>query len=434
MILCKWAEVAAPLTARFFEQGAIVRRVFLSHSSKNLKEVVRFDDQLRRHGVPLWRDRIDLAKGAPTEDEIRRAGNDAIGFAFYLTPQSAESEWVRIHELEAALTNAARDNSFGIVPVFRGDRDAITKAMIALAKDGDPRYDLRKNNGHIIRAIDDLTLESDLATAATVVLHSFLRTVRKQAVTGSRLRIAAVTRSTTPWNTHSADMALDWSAMYPTVSDRLPTNGIGETQLLPALQRTIDAIDHVWGDKRIQIVAHCHPSMAFAVGFGFRRNSGFDLEVVDHATTSRHVGPARPSAPERELWVEALTEAESNSRDIAIGIGVSRDVSEDMTRTLLRHGLDPDVCIALTPRGGASNAAIALTDSSLQHRMAVSAVQRIIDAQARRGVGVVHLFAAIPGTLAVLIGQQLTNIGRVQLYDFDNERREYSPVMELFNR
>lgn len=411
-----------------------LRRVFLSHASKNLKEVLRLDCHLRRHGVPLWRDRVDLPKGVPTEDEIRKAGEEAIGFAFYLTEAAAESEWVRRKELGHAIRNASLDHSFGMVPIFRDDKDAVVNKMVALAEADDPRYDLRKNNGHIVRCTDDLELERELATAAAIVLRSTVRTLRKHAVSGSRLRIAAVTRNNKPWTTTPLDLAIDWSHLYPPIDGRLPNPGVGATQLLPPLNTLVDALGHEWGDKRLQIVPHCHPSLAVATGFAFRRGAGFDLEVLDHMTGERLSGPARPLAPESGLWKEEVTERSKSGKDIILCIGVSRDVVTEANNAANSLGLDVGPVLNLTPPGGCSNAAIASGTPLLQHRLAVAAVQRVVDLQTTAGVGTIHLFIAIPGTLAVLLGQQLTNVGSVQVYDFDNDTKRYVPVLTLCHK
>lgn len=408
-----------------------MRRVFLSHSSKDLPEVVRFDCQLRRHGVPLWRDRTDMAKGAPTEEEIRRAGYEALGFAFYLTMDATQSDWVRIKELGHAIRNAGLDSSFGIVPVFRHDRNQVAEAILAAARAGEPRHDFRKHNGYVIKSTEDLELEADLAAAAETVLRSSLRTLRKHAATGSRLRIAITTRHTTPWTSTPTDLAVDWSHLYPPTGGRLPNNGIGATQLLPPLQRLTAAITQEWKEERIQLVPHCHPSLAIAAGFAFRRGSGYELEVVDHATRAKMSGPPRPAVPTSGLWCEKLTQPHPSSRDIALAIGVSRDVAPDAQLALGESGVEVGALLSLTPPGGTSNAALPTGDPSLFHRLAVAAVQRLVDLQSRRGVGSVHVFTAVPGTLAVLLGQQLTNVGRVQVYDFDNDARRYTPVLTL---
>lgn len=47
-----------------------IRRVFLSYASENHREVLRFDRELRRRGVPLWRDRVNLPRGRDIHEEI----------------------------------------------------------------------------------------------------------------------------------------------------------------------------------------------------------------------------------------------------------------------------------------------------------------------------------------------------------------------------
>jgi len=98
-----------------------IRRVFLSYSAQDVQEVERLDLELRRRGVPLWRDRTELLKGRPAVVEIARAATEAAGFAFYLTSHAVRSEWVREKERSHALQNLTLKKGFGIVPIFRED-------------------------------------------------------------------------------------------------------------------------------------------------------------------------------------------------------------------------------------------------------------------------------------------------------------------------
>ena len=117
-----------------------MKKIFLSYSTKDKQEVERFDRELRRRGVPVWRDQYDLTGGRVTEAEIEAASRDVAGTVFYLTENAADSEWVREKERGYAL--AARDaRSASIVPIFRDELAVIGDKMKALAAD-------RRGAGH----------------------------------------------------------------------------------------------------------------------------------------------------------------------------------------------------------------------------------------------------------------------------------------------
>lgn len=56
---------------------------------------------------------------------------------------------------------------------------------------------------------------------------------------------------------------------------------------------------------------------------------------------------------------------------------------------------------------------------------------KIKEAHARYDTNRVHLFAAIPLGLSVLMGYNLNASGTIQCYEFDNARREYFPSCAL---
>ena len=56
---------------------------------------------------------------------------------------------------------------------------------------------------------------------------------------------------------------------------------------------------------------------------------------------------------------------------------------------------------------------------------------RIKKIHAQYGTSTVHLFAAVPLGLAILIGYNLNACGSIQCYEFDNASREYHPSCVL---
>ncbi len=410
-------------------------RVFLSYSSRDRSEVEVFDLEMRRRGVPLWRDRDNLTKGRVTESVIKKAAREAAGFTFYLTRNAAHSEWVRERERAYALENAKRDESFGILPVFRGDKDKVTQMMIDLgqsksrARRASP-YDLRRFNGYLIdpKAVRRGQLDQALREASEAVLCSLLATLaeRQRRSPGARLRIGAATRSGPALSPHELDLLIDWTYDYP-AHKSFPTAGTAEATLNPALESLWNAIRSAWGQPSLQIIPHCHLTMALALGFRFRRNSGYDLEVVDPHSGDLWSGPARPLDPDPTLWDNHKTRALGSGKGLVVVVGISRAFDEDVGHYLQSASLDIGKMLVFEPKQGPSLTSMVGVAPLTPHRMVMAVVERISNEQSAGLRGPVHLFTRVPAPFAILLGQQLSNVGLVQAYEWSDSQLSYTP-------
>lgn len=90
--------------------------VFLSHSSKDRKFVLRLARVLRKHRIRYWYSAKHIAGAKQWHDEIGRALARCQWFLVVLTPHSVASQWVK-RELLFAL-NESRYNE-RIIPLLR---------------------------------------------------------------------------------------------------------------------------------------------------------------------------------------------------------------------------------------------------------------------------------------------------------------------------
>ncbi len=92
------------------------REVFLSHSSKDRKFVLRLARMLKRHKVRYWYSATHIAGAKQWHDEIGRALARCDWFLVVLTPDSVSSPWVK-RELLFALNDARYHER--IIPLLR---------------------------------------------------------------------------------------------------------------------------------------------------------------------------------------------------------------------------------------------------------------------------------------------------------------------------
>ncbi len=89
--------------------------VFLSHSSIDARIAIDLASVLQRHGIPVWYSATSIVGAQQWQDQIGAALQRCDWFVLVLSPQSAQSMWVK-RELAYALSQNRLVNR--IVPVI----------------------------------------------------------------------------------------------------------------------------------------------------------------------------------------------------------------------------------------------------------------------------------------------------------------------------
>lgn len=412
-----------------------ISRVFLSYASADLEEVEQLDLEMRRRGVPLWRDRSSLSKGRLFEEEIEEAAKAAAGFVFYLTRSAAQSEWVREKERSYALRNARRDGSFGILPIFRDPKDEIVEEMKRLdaekIRSGEPSpYDLGRYTGFLFDPAEIAAGRKDqqIRAAAEATLDLLMATTARRREPGAKLRIGAATRGGPALGDMEMDLLVDWTYDYPP-QELAPSPGVAERMLSPALDSLARSIRQFWRRTSVQIIPTCHLTMALALGFQFRRNTGYDLEVVDVSSGNCWLGPRRPLPQDLSFWSRANSKPHGSGTGLVVAVSISQPISIGLLEGFVRSaGLDVGYILLFEPKAGPpSKTCLQPTDPQEVHRMAVAVAEGITAKRSEGFRGTVHLVGTVPAAFAVLLGQQLSNAGLIQSYEWSDSEGRYSP-------
>ena len=223
------------------------------------------------------------------------------------------------------------------------------------------------------------------------------------------------------------DLLVDWSTDY---DGRVPDAAFGETVSLRALAAIGAALAAAWPSLRLEVVPQCHLTMALAAGFQFRRNVGADLEVVDVHTEERWQGPASPLPGAPDAWARPRQRLRTRGPDLAIAIGISQPIAAAVRFFLHATAAPVSRLLVFEPQAGPSLTALKGLPAEAFHRMAVAVVDTIT-AQRTAGRATVHLFVAGPAPFAVLLGQQLSNVGPVQTYEWLDSQQRYTPSLVL---
>ena len=211
-----------------------------------------------------------------------------------------------------------------------------------------------------------------------------------------------------------ADRELDWSAHFNRAERKIPNYETWNETLLPELRRTLQEIQEQETERLLKPRGRCCLSTGIALGASMPRPSGWNLEIQQPTS----IVPWRSDAVSHDAYaVRSMTCEFSDAGDaIAVVVDVAVEARHDVASYLLGAGLPVKALVSVEPPAGVGQRSIA--DDADAVSFADSARERIAKELRRHGVRKTHLFFSGPFGLAAFLGQRLTSLGTIQLYEF----------------
>ncbi len=395
-----------------------MRPFFLSYRRQPwMPEVLQLSTELRQRGIQTRMDVSDPEQiaGSPQYDALRRMIIDECdGFILYLTENVGESACITKVEIPAAFTAFDR-GEFTFVPIFRGlsPRDVQQlefqgRRIAALGGVVVPH----KGNSAEVRAA--------LVEAANTVLGAAVERHRQRAP-GEHLVVGARTRDIGP-EPGTVDLLLDWAENYGRV---LAGGASAGAHLRVALEDVACAAARS-GARKIRVVGPSHLSAGLAIGYVFRRPSGFRLEAQYEGSWWSAEGDEEPA----DLQITP-TQLDPAAPDCVLTLAFARpEVIVDADMAVIALGLPVGGRILVQPLAGPGRAAV----RSGAHARAI--VRAVTDALMRARAdwaisGRTHIFIAAPLPLAVLLGHALNAFGPLRVYERTIDNQAYVSTFDL---
>jgi len=228
--------------------------------------------------------------------------------------------------------------------------------------------------------------------------------------------------------TDSLDLDVDWTGFFPS-KDELPAENIWDEILLPALDDVKQALSMKTRSHKLRVFVQAHLPAAFALGFAFPDASHFTLlvnaRVEGHDDVWSTAGSTSIVEPFRANPYQRDGDAHVAVMEIAIPTGTASDVATNLRALGIsyKHHIRFDIA------GGPDNRAVKSSAQALAMSLQVGKELRRLYGE--RGVIHIHLFAAVPAALAVLIGHQINAMSAITLYHFMEKDRRYVAVCTL---
>lgn len=360
------------------------------------------------HGIKTWQDINSLGSGL-TESEIRRAiQEDCDGLVFYSTSDSLlKAPMIRDVELKVAEEKFLKSKNFHIVPIFKS---TIQESNAALQ--GCLKTKISDFNGAMVK---DGDLVGSAQRASSLILKGL------DLPTTNFLSIGLVS-----YQKNSDKVVLDLDCT-PYFSMGLPPEKTWNEEFMPALASLKDALISK-GQTKLRLFSRAHLSLGVMFGYVFRDRTGFLLEVEQINKPDREIWSTGAKKENISIQIACTPVTDFDSSNLVVNLNLISNDNNSFTNFAQKSGLRYRAIIEITPPSYPF-----LITNGQAIAIAHELTSKIKDAHGKYNTNVVHLFAAIPFGLALIIGHHLNACGSIRCYEFDKAKREYFPSVTLGN-
>ena len=212
-----------------------------------------------------------------------------------------------------------------------------------------------------------------------------------------------------------ADFSSDWSSHFDRTSRRVPSQEVWNGELFQQLSSLHKKILSERTERLIRFRGKCALSTGFAMGATFPAVGGWVFEIPQPPSKDNWRSDAPPTSP-YDLHVEII-EADVGGKDIVLGLNIKGDGRGDIIRYIETTETRPRVFAFVSPPsqgvqgiGGAADAC-AFSRSVREQLGKLLKTHQLLKTR---------LFFYGPFALAVFLGQQLTSVGEVQLFEYQD--------------
>lgn len=220
---------------------------------------------------------------------------------------------------------------------------------------------------------------------------------------------------------------VDWGAEMETqCAAVLPLEDLFERRALRDGVSWTDVYQRIHPFVRTQTAGNVHQllelsapiTVAFAAGYALPTREGRPVYPLQRRRAGIDLWKADNPDATRGGWTVCRDEpAHDGGRDLALGLGLSREVWAAMRGYVAKALPSVGRVVELQPETGCGLASVKGPGHAVH--LAMEAEHFIRGQRGANAVSTVHLFLAVPNAFAFFLGQEGERLGRCQLYEFD---------------
>jgi len=212
-----------------------------------------------------------------------------------------------------------------------------------------------------------------------------------------------------------ADYALDWSQHFDRPTRKVPPPEIWDGQLIPELNALKKKILSERKERLIRFRGKCTLSSGVALGAVFPTVGGWAFEIPQPPSKNDWRSDTPPTNP-YDVRVE-VTEANAQGSDVVLGLNIRGDGRQDIVKYVENAANQPRLFAFMSPP---SQGAQSIGGAGDAVAFAQAVREKLNQILKKYGLRKTRLFFYGPYALAVFLGQQLTSVGEVQLFEYQD--------------
>lgn len=209
------------------------------------------------------------------------------------------------------------------------------------------------------------------------------------------------------------DYVLDWSQHFDRGKRRVPSEEVWNNELLRELKELKDKIAIDRSERLIRFRGRCALSTSIALGATFPVVGGWTFEVPQPPA----VGPWRSDASPTTPYHMQSNLIDGGGDDLVLGLNIRGDGREDVRRYIESTRVPPKLFAFMAPSSPGSQSIAGAEDACAFAR---GVREQLGDLLKRHGIRRTRLFFYGPQALAIFLGQHLTSIGEIQLFEYQD--------------
>lgn len=381
-------------------------RCFISYRRENAAGVAPLVAALHDVGVPVWQDLNNLGE-AHTATELRAVlGDPSTACAvLWITPQVEQSSVIREIEAPEIHRRAEAGDGFFFLPVAAGGLSYREAARVLGPRFG--AHDLDERN--VARQPKETLTSQEALGLAGRVLRSRLAAIHSHLPAGEPLLLRLDTRQLSPFVLGTA-LSLDWSARFP--KRRASASSWGRS-LLPALRTVVSSVRQQAPARSLVVEGLAELPALIAFGTCAPAAGGLTVAWRQH-TEGVHQLWSLAVDREQSGFRSRVEDSQPGHRDLAVLVSVTADAEEGFIE--IKASLELRGIVRISREG---NLPHSLATPGQAKDLALVVHSALIEARRKFGEPrCIHLFAAVPSGLALMIGQLLNTFAEAQTYQF----------------
>ncbi len=212
-----------------------------------------------------------------------------------------------------------------------------------------------------------------------------------------------------------ADYSLDWSSYFDRPTRRVPSPEQWDREFIPHLVELKKEILKGRKERLIRFRGKCALSSGVALGAVFPTVGGWAFEIPQPPAKEDWRSDASPTHSYK-ITVEEL-EGSPDGTDIVLGLNIRGDGRRDMMKYVESTGHLPKKYVFVSPPSQGAQSICGAGDAVAYAQAVRETLGQILKKYDLRKT---RIFFYGPFALAVFLGQQLTSVGDVQLFEYQD--------------